>query len=255
MGYASTRLPPLRPIAGRHPRDVLRIAHRGGANGAEDYSVANLHAIGSLGAHLVELDLHVTRDDQLVVHHDPALPLGAGPWWIADHTAEQLRALVPESRVPSASTVIRATREAGLGLYADIKTISAVAVASLVAVLHDEGMAERVILASARSDIVAMCSQVAPELPRSVLFASVHEEPVQLAQSVRADFVHPCWEVQPRPDQLLAGPWLARVRERGLGVICWHEERPEVVKALYALGVDGICTDEPPLLTQIASNS
>lgn len=253
MRYASTRLPPLHPIAGRQPRDVLRIAHRGGASGVEDYSVANLHAIGSLGAHLVELDLHITRDDQLVVHHDPALSLATGPWWIADHTAEQLRGLVPESKVPSAMTVIRATREAGLGLYADIKTISPVAASSLVAMLHDEGMADRVILASSRSDIVAMCSQVAPELPRSVLFASVQEEPVQLAQSIRADFVHPCWEVQPRPDQLLAGPWLERVRGRGLGVICWHEERAEVVKALYEHGVDGICTDEPALLTQIAS--
>jgi glycerophosphoryl diester phosphodiesterase len=38
-----------------------------------------------------------------------------------------------------------------------------------------------------------------------------------------------------------------------VGVVCWHEERPEVIAELLALGVDGICTDEPALLTRLAT--
>ena len=202
-----------------------------------------------LGAHLVSS----TFTSPKMTARRPSRPLlavGAGHV-IADHTASSC-APTTTSLVPPLDRD-RATREAGLGSTPTSDDLAGRG-GQPGRQLHDEGMAERVILASARSDIVAMCAQVASELPRSVLFASVHEEPVQLAQSVGADFVHPCWEGQPRPDQLLAGPWLARVRGRGLGVICWHEERPEVVKALYKLGVDGICTDEPPLLTQIASN-
>jgi hypothetical protein len=89
---------------------------------------------------------------------------------------------------------------------------------------------------------------------RPVLFASTLEEPVQLAYAVNAHYVHPCWERLLRPDEYLSGPWLNRVRSYGFGVICWHEERSVVVQNLYQLGVDGICTDEPALLTEIASS-
>src|SRR5262249_33670577 len=109
------------------------------------------------------------------------------------------------------------------------------------------------ILASVRSDIVVQCGRVTQGIPWAILFASTLEDPVQLANAIDASYVHPCWERLPRPDQFLAGPWLDRVRAHGLGVICWHEERPAVVQSLYELGVDGICTDEPTLLSRIAS--
>ena len=114
-------------------------------------------------------------------------------------------------------------------------------------------MIDSTIFASPRSDLVALCAEVAPEVPRAVLFASTLEEPVQVAKAVAAHYVHPCWEAQSRPDHLLRGAWLDRVRAHTLGVICWHEERPDVVAGLYDLGVDGICTDIPELLTDQAS--
>ncbi|MGH3926451.1 MAG: hypothetical protein ACRDTT_26910, partial [Pseudonocardiaceae bacterium] len=61
----------------------------------------------------------------------------------------------------------------------------------------------------------------------------------------RANFVHPCWEATQRPDQMLSRGWLDSARLPGLGVVCWHEERPDVLAALRDLGVDGVCTDAP----------
>ncbi|MDQ3762010.1 MAG: glycerophosphodiester phosphodiesterase [Actinomycetota bacterium] len=156
--------------------------------------------------------------------------------------------------VPTASDVVSAARQAGLGLYADIKSLTLSAAERLVSLLESEDMTGQTIFASVRSDIVARCADVAPNIPRVVLFASTLEEPVQLARTVHAQYVHPCWERLPRPDEFLAGPWLERVRAHGLGVICWHEERPVVVRSLYELGVDGICTNEPGLLTRIANS-
>jgi glycerophosphoryl diester phosphodiesterase len=33
-----------------------------------------------------------------------------------------------------------------------------------------------------------------------------------------------------------------------MGIICWHEERPDEIAALRRVGVDGICSDAPELL-------
>lgn len=237
----------------RASADVLRIAHRG-ADAAEKYDPASLREVARLGAHLVEFDIHVTGDDRLVVRHDPVITVDGRRTWLADHPladhAEALRHL----GVPTVEEVVQAARDAGLGLYVDVKSLTTGAARHLVNILRDAEMIDSTILASPRSDLIALCAEVAPGVPRAVLFASTLEEPVQLAHAVSAHFVHPCWEAQSSPDRLLAGPWLDRVRDHHLGVICWHEERPEVLAGLYEIGVDGICTDNPALLTNIASD-
>ena len=71
---------------------------------------------------------------------------------------------------------------------------------------------------------------LAPHLRTSVLFSSPGVNPIALAASCGACYVHPCWERRgERPDELLTPEWLARVRETELGIICWHEERPAVI--------------------------
>jgi glycerophosphoryl diester phosphodiesterase len=88
-----------------------------------------------------------------------------------------------------------------------------------------------------------------PRLPTAVLFGSVHVDPVALAQAAKAQYVHPGWEMQAvEPHKLLTPEWIARVRAAGLGIIAWHEERPEEIAALRNLGVDGICSNAPDLL-------
>lgn len=249
----ATTLPSLWPTPRRGSGDVLRIAHRG-AGATERYNTADLLQVAAQGAHLIEFDLHVTGDDYLVARHDPMIEVGQVPIWLADSRLADVLSSLDRDGVSTAEDVVRAARQAGLGLYADIKTLTLGAARRLVSLLESEGMTDRAIFASVRSDIVALCAEVAPNIPRAVLFASTLEEPVQLARAVHAQYVHPCWERLPRPDELLAGPWLERVRARGLGVICWHEERPIVLQNLCELGVDGICTDEPELLTRIATS-
>jgi glycerophosphoryl diester phosphodiesterase len=83
----------------------------------------------------------------------------------------------------------------------------------------------------------------------SILFSAVELDPVGLARSIHADYVHPCWERRAaQPHTLLTPDWVERVHDAGLGIVCWHEERPEEIAALRALGVDAICSDTPDRL-------
>jgi glycerophosphoryl diester phosphodiesterase len=237
----------------RQPADVLRIAHRG-ADAAEKYDPASLAEVAQHGAHLVEFDIHVTGDDRLVVRHDPTVTINGRKVWLADHALADHEHALRQQGVPIIDDVVHAAQDAGLGLYVDVKSLTARAARRLVDTLRAAEMLDSTILASPRSDLVALCAEVAPHVPRAVLFPSTLEEPVQLARAVSAHFVHPCWEAQPRPDHILASEWLDRIRSHQLGVICWHEERPNVLEGLYTLGVDGICTDTPSLLTNISTN-
>jgi glycerophosphoryl diester phosphodiesterase len=243
-------LPPLTPVLGRAPGDVLRIAHRSLELLGPDPAVA-CAGVRSAGAHLVEVDARVTGDGALVVAHDPWVRVDGARQWIADLPARVV--LEADHTVLPLAAALTSIRRHGLGLYLDIKSIDPPSAQWLAGALMDVGLADSSVLASSRSDAVALCAQAAPEIPRAVLFASDTEDPVQLAHAVQADFVHPCWERFDAPHEFLTDAWVDRVRDRGLGIITWHEERAHVLTALVARGVDGICTDDMALLTATAS--
>ena len=120
----------------------------------------------------------------------------------------------------------------------------------MLATLREIGFAGHCIIGSFRPDWLAEVKAAAPQVVTSVLFSALNVDPVRLAQAVGANFVHPCWERYPHPSSLLTPEWVARVRGADLGIVCWHEERPEEIAGLARVGVDGICSDAPELLIQ-----
>lgn len=244
-------LPPLWPTGRRAAADILRIAHRGGASGAENYRPENLRRIAGLGTHLVEVDLQATKDGRVVAYHDLTVRADGEDRRISDHTLVEWRGFLPAGRMPVVETIVTAVRDARLGLYLDIKSVTRAGAARLVHLLAVEHMTARTILASSNPATVAALAGISRAIPRAVLFTGLDEDPVRLARLARANFVHPCWESTQRPDRLLSPAWLDTVRAQGLGVVCWHEERPDMLAALRDLGVDGICTDAPELLADV----
>jgi glycerophosphoryl diester phosphodiesterase len=163
-------------------------------------------------------------------------------------TLDELQAvdLGDGTRVPTLHEALTVCKEEQLGTYIEIKDGGVVP--SLVQALYDSEWSTHCLVGSFRPDWVAEFKALASEVPVSVLFGSPHVDPVQLAQSVGAAYVHPCWERFDHPSSLLVPDWITHVRQAGLGIIVWHEERPEEIAALRQIGVDGICSDAPELL-------
>jgi glycerophosphoryl diester phosphodiesterase len=128
------------------------------------------------------------------------------------------------------------------------------AVEPTVAQLSGRDLGKYSLVGSFNSAWVARATDRAPHIATAILFGAFTVDPVALARSCGARYVHPCWERHPAPHTLLTPEWLARVRGAGLGIICWHEERPAVLEALLRLGVTGICTDRLDLIAEVARN-
>jgi glycerophosphoryl diester phosphodiesterase len=255
---ATSALPSIWPDRHRGRADVLRIAHRGGTSGPAPYGPENLERIARLGAHLLEFDVRTTADDELVVAHDPVVVDRLGTEVRIEETllADLQLALGDRSEELDARRVVARTGAAGLGLYVDVKTLTPGSARRLAHVIEDEGMAGRSILASVDPDTVRLLGEAAPDAPRSILFVSPQVDALDLARSVEAHFVHPCWEHLPQPHQRLGdAKWRETLRDEGRGIVTWHVEDHEVAVGLFALGVDGVCTDVPELLASIAGAS
>jgi glycerophosphoryl diester phosphodiesterase len=202
-----------------------------------------------LGADVVEFDVRQTRDNQIAVIHDSFLTDATGQVWPVHQSSlaelQQIN-LGGGERVPALSEAIKICQERQMGAYIEVKDGGAIPL--LVQFLQDSEWATHCLIGSFRADWVAEVARSAPEIPTSVLFSSIHVDPVRLAQSVGARFVHPCWEHLEHPSALLTPEWITSVRHAGLGIIVWHEERTHEIALLRRLGVDGICSDAPELL-------
>jgi glycerophosphoryl diester phosphodiesterase len=233
-----------------HERRFWRIAHRGASAYTPENTLAAIGKAAELGADAVELDVHISADGVPVIIHDANLSRttnGTGP--VSQYNLSQLKKLDAGNgeTIPTLEEAIACCREHQLGLYLELKTGRVIRpVAELIRQHH---LYYATIVSSFRLDWLADIKKLEPDIVTSVLFGSVEIDIVTLARVVEAQYVHPAWENQAlEPHRLLTPDWIRKVRAAGLGIICWHEERPAEIAALRRLGVDGICSDAPDLL-------
>ena len=230
---------------------VLRIAHRGASAYARENSAESLCKAADLGADMVEIDIRTTADNIPVVTHDSSLKRMHGiDGSVSDYRLSELsRLTAAQGEIIRFDEALELCKRLSLGLYLDIKQLTVPAALAMLESLEHHHYMKRTVFGSFRPDYLADIKAARPDAKTSILFKAVGIDAVKLAQSIRADYVHPCWQKRAeQPHRLLTKDWIDVVRSANLGIVCWHEERPAEIAALKALGVDAICSDKPELL-------
>ena len=106
---------------------VLIIGHRGARNLWPENSLAGFERTRELGVDGVEFDVHLSRDDEMVVIHDPSLERTTeGTGAVADRTAAELAATKLRDGggavVPSLNAVLDVYAGMRIELHIEIKT-------------------------------------------------------------------------------------------------------------------------------------
>ncbi|MEA3334262.1 MAG: glycerophosphodiester phosphodiesterase family protein [Chloroflexota bacterium] len=233
------------------PEDLhfLRIAHRGASAHAPENTLAAFRRAAELGANAVELDVRVSADGVPVVIHDPVVSRLGASGAVSELSLDQLKTLDAGNgeTIPTLEEAIGCCMEERLIPYIELE--AGAAIQPVVEAIQRYELHHWAIVGSFRADWVAAVKFFDSTIATSILFDAPSVDPVKLAQAVGADYVHPCWEsLVPEPHRLLTPEWIARVRQAGLGILLWHEERPTEIAQLRRLGVDGICSDAPELL-------
>lgn len=222
------------------------VAHRGSSAQHADNSWAAFEAAIDDGADAIECDVQATRDGVLVIRHD--LALEGLP--VVDLSAADLR--VRTGALVTLHDLLAWAAPTRIGLLVEIKDPdAAVAAAGMIAT---SPMRDRSVVASFNALALAKVKVARSEVRTSFMMGSVvgADELVHLARTCHADGVHLCWESRaPRPHRLLDIHAVERLRDGGLAITLWHEEREDELRALVALEPDAICTNAPALLRRI----
>jgi glycerophosphoryl diester phosphodiesterase len=225
------------------------IAHRGSSAAHAENSWAAFEAAVADGADAIECDVQATRDGVLVVRHD--LMLGQRP--VAECMAAEIEAAEPG--LVRLAHLLDWAPLARIGLLIELKDPEvALPVGALVAASRWRD----VTVGGFHGPALAALKARRPDIRTSLMVGSVvtAADLLHLARAYRVDGVHPCWEQRaPYPHRLLDAAAIALLRQSGLTLTLWHEERESELRALVALGPDAICTNEPALLRRIVDSS
>lgn len=240
-------------------RRWLRIAHRGASSSAPELTRPAFQLALDLGVDMIELDVQVSRDQELVVIHDLELErttTGAGR--VRDHSLAQLRvldtgawfdAVFAGQRLLTVDDVAELVgTRAGLNIELkapreDWPTL----VTKLDILLRMRGMLSSTIVSCFDPEgLLAMRRRCAGA--RLGLLWEKHDLSAawEWARELRVVSIHPQW-------QLADGDLVERAHAMGIQVLVWTVNDIENMGRLVARGVDGIMSDCPERFSEVPS--
>ena len=250
------------------PPTPRAIAHRGGGGLVPENTMEAFAAAYRLGIRYFELDIHSSRDDVLVVCHDPDLKrttdltgvireLSYGEIARADAGYRFAR----QDEFPFRGKGIRVPRlSAVLAMFHDaffiieIKQIIPSVVAALSETLSTTQTRHRVLIASEHQQPLSEIRALAPELPTNFCTPEVLAFFGALALP-GSGYQPPAEAIEIPPSHgpmLLVTPTsVAAAHERELEMHVWTVNEEPQMRELLELGVDGIITDFPDRLLAI----
>jgi glycerophosphoryl diester phosphodiesterase len=266
-------------------RRILNFAHQGGAREAPSSTLLALRQAVAAGADSLELDVHATRDRQLVVCHDATVDRttnGSGDiasltlsqlqrldnayWWVpgevvaagrpeAEYVYRGRAPLDPSLRVATLREVLEEFPDVLLNL--DIKqTAPAVKPyeAELAGLLRSYGRADDVIVASFHDQATNVFAQVALEIPTSYGTLGT----AQFVHAVRTGVDPPVGRhvalqlpVTLQGVILVDEDLVSAAHRVGVAVHVWTIDDAAEMARLVELDVDGIMTDRPTVLEEV----
>lgn len=225
----------------------LVIGHRGASGHAVENSVRAFRLAadrtGETHCDGVELDIHATRDGELVVHHD--FVLGSGL-----EIARADAAAVRQDRLRDESPLL--TLAEALELLADqevfieAKTLPREVITRLVAVIRDAPRC-RCHVHAFDHRIIRLLHETHRELSLGVLSRSY---PIDATRQVRDAGATALWQEA----YLIDEEMVARCDGEGIDLFAWTVNDEAEACRLAAMGVTGICGDFPGRLRRAQSS-
>jgi len=228
------------------------IAHRGASGTCPENTIAAFRRAAELGAHMVELDVQLTRDGEVVVMHDWTLDrttdgsgsvrdmiradiarLDAGAWFAPRFRGE---------RVPTLAEVLSVV---SLPVNVELKPVGDDGLESrALAIVEGAGAGDRVVFSSFSALALERLRRRSASACVAVLWEDApFADAIELARRVAATALHVRKDVVTREAVTKA----AAVR---LPIRAWTVNDPGESARLAALGIEGIFTDFPERFLQ-----
>ncbi len=229
-------------------------AHRGNSSQFPENTMEAFSSALSLGADGLEIDIHLTSDDQIVVTHDESIErVSNGTGFVKDRSLAQLRSLVfnkthpesaPDAKIPLLSEVLELVKptnavinieiKSGVVLYPDIEK-------KALAMIRDFGMQDRILFSSFNHFSLMTLKQLEKSTQIGLLYSAALVDPAFYAVHIDAQAIHPFY-----PSCFAPGV-MEGCLKHNIQANPWTVDDPDLMKRLAEVGVHAVITNQPAL--------
>ena len=233
------------------------LGHRGFSAVAPENTLAAFGAAIQAGAEGFELDVHMTKDGELVIIHDETVDRTTdGTGWIKDLTFAEIKDLdagtwfsveFKGEQIPTLREVLELVRETNHTVNIELKN-NLIAYPGLeekvIREVESLGMEKRVILSSFNHVSIYNLHRLRPSMKLGILYEEPISMPWAYAKSLGASAIH--------PNHIIATEEVViRAHEYGVAVRPYTVDVEIEARRLISLGVDAIITNVPDQLKKL----
>lgn len=228
--------------------------HRGAKGEAPENTLASFQRCLEHGVTRCELDLHLSRDGELMVIHDATLKRTTGHRGkVRQHSAEEL--MQHDARLgcppwPQPCPIPRLEELFQLCPFEhwqlEVKSASRVRAARTVqaieALASRYNLLDKVTVTSSSREVLRALNRLTPTLKRGLVAEYAWLDPIKVARHHGCHLLALNWTLC-TPERLL------KAQKAGLHVSVWTVNEPALMQRLADFGADSIITDFPGLAT------
>jgi glycerophosphoryl diester phosphodiesterase len=231
---------------------TLIYGHRGAKGEAPENTLASFQQCLKHGVTRCELDLHLSRDGELMVIHDTTLKRTTGRRGkVVEHEAAELvgydaRHGGPDWKTPCPIPTLASLFEQCPFEHwqLEVKSASRVRAARIAlaiqALAERFAISERITVTSSSREVLRALKRLAPELSRGLVAEYDWLDPLKVAAHHGCSMLALNWT-------LCTPERLAKAQKAGLHVSVWTVNDAALMRRLADFGVDSIITDFPGL--------
>jgi glycerophosphoryl diester phosphodiesterase len=237
----------------RNSGQVLVLGHRGAMGHAPENTMVSFAKGLELGSDMLELDIHLSRDGELMVMHDGDVARTTdGKGHIKDMTVAEIKKLdagikfnerFRGERVPKLVELIEWAKTR-IPLVIEIKgdPLPAAGIEEkLIQMVRDYKMLDQVMAISFHHASVKRVKELEPKLTTGILYTGQLVDTVGAAKAALADSVRPAWSYWTRE-------LVEQVHAAGLGASSWTVNDESLMEYLAPMGLDSIGSNYPDRL-------
>ena len=231
---------------------TLIYGHRGAKGEAPENTLASFQHCLDQGVRRCELDLHLSRDGELMVIHDHTLKrTTTHRGRVAQHDAAELVTFDARQGGPGWPRPCPIPRLVELleqcpfeHWQLEVKSASRVraarSVLAIQALVERFGLQDKVTVTSSSREVLRALNRLTPQLSCGLIAEYAWLDPIKIARHYNCDLLALNWTLC-TPERLL------RAQKQGLHVSVWTVNEPSLMRRLADFGVDSIITDFPGL--------
>ena len=224
----------------------------------------------AVGADVLEVDVHLTADGVLVVRHDAVIDTTTnGSGVIAQMTLDEIQAYeigfheidypslvsVQSIKVPTLKSIFNRLPKSRYMI--EIKPLDLAAADKLCDLVAQHRLYEQVLVASFDSSVLRRFRQICPSVPTSLGESEAYWLVVLSRIGLGHLYRSPGYSVQLPPTygglRVLTPSVIKAAHKQNIRVEAWTVNDAVTMRALMDLGIDGIITDHPDILSLLAA--